>query len=43
MIRPEKLELIEEALHSMSIQRINVSPVMDYGNQLGWKDVVHRC
>lgn len=40
IIRPEKLEVLKEALNRIQIRGITIVPVMGCGNQLGWTESV---
>lgn len=40
IIRPEKLEVLKEALNRIQIKGITIAPVMGCGNQLGWTESV---
>jgi len=40
IIRPEKLEVIKEALNRIQVRGMTIVPVMGCGNQLGWTESV---
>lgn len=40
IIRPEKLEVLKEALNRIQIKGITIVPVLGCGNQLGWTESV---
>lgn len=40
IVRPEKLEMIKDALHAANISGMTISQVQGCGNQHGWKEFV---